>query len=227
MTNFQAPLRETVDPVREVVEQLEEEIVFGRLRPRERLVEEELAARFDVKRHFIRQALFELERVGIVVRPRGRGARVREFTPEQVEDLYMVRELLESKAVIVMPLPAPAEVVEELVAIQAIYSKAVDAGDVKTIFRSNIRFHQVLFNACGNPYLSEAIELFATKANAIRFYSGRDPAFFQNARRQHQQMIEALQVSDRETLLALCRNHLNPSRAAYVEAYRSLFGSVS
>ena len=162
---------EPIDPVRDVVEQLEEEIVFGRLRPRERLVEEELAARFQVKRHFIRQALFELERVGIVVRPRGRGARVREFTPEQVEDLYLVRELLETKAAMVMPLPVDPTLIDELDETLTVHAEAVKAGDIKVIYRTNIRFHQLLFGASKNPYLTEAIDLFRHQGQRDPFLS--------------------------------------------------------
>src|SRR5690606_32587948 len=61
-----------------VVRRLEEEIVLGRLRPRERLLEEDLARAFDTKRHVVRAALAELESMGIVVRQPNRGAAVRD-----------------------------------------------------------------------------------------------------------------------------------------------------
>lgn len=214
----------TVESLTHVVEQLEEDIVFGRLRPRERLVEEDLVERFGVKRHIIRQALLELERIGIVVRLRGKGARVCEFTPQEVEQLYAVRELLEVKAASLIPLPADKELVKELTAIHRAHSKAVEMGDLKTIYRANIRFHQVLFTACGNPYLTEAINLFAMKSNVIRFYVGRDPRMFAGSRDQHGQMIEVLKGGTREALINLCVRHLQPSPKAYIEAYRALFG---
>ena len=214
----------TTESLTLVVEQLEEDIVFGRLRPRERLVEEDLVDRFGVKRHIIRQGLVELERIGIVVRLRGKGARVCEFTPEEVEQLYAVRELLETQAAKQIPLPAEKELIKELTAIQRAHAKAVDAGDLKTIYRSNIRFHQVLYAACGNPYLSEAINLYAMKANVIRFYVGRDPAMFAGSRDQHAQMIEALREGKRDELIELSIQHLRPSPKAYIDAYRTLFG---
>ncbi|MCP3055496.1 GntR family transcriptional regulator, partial [Aurantimonas sp. LRZ36] len=66
----------------EIAAALEEEIVFGRLHPRERLIEEELASRFEAKRHIVRQALVELERLGLVERVRNRGAVVRLYSAE-------------------------------------------------------------------------------------------------------------------------------------------------
>src|SRR3546814_15054541 len=54
----------TVDRTRRLADLIEEEIVLGWLQPRERLIEEDLAARFEVKRHIVREAIFELERIG-------------------------------------------------------------------------------------------------------------------------------------------------------------------
>jgi DNA-binding GntR family transcriptional regulator len=214
----------TVESLRNVVEKLEEDIVFGRLRPRERLIEEDLVARFGVKRHIIRQALIELERAGIVVRHRGKGARVCEFNPDEVRHLYTVRQLLETEAARQIGLPADKKLIRELTAIHRTHGRAVASGDLSTIYRSNIQFHQVLFSACGNPYLTEAIDFYATKANVIRFYVGRDPKMFAGSRDQHGEIIEAMKKGDRETLVRLCIEHLRPSPAAYIEAYRGLFG---
>ena len=59
------------------VDILEEEIVLGFLHPRERLVEDELLARFGLKRHVVRQVLIELEQMGLVERKRNVGALVK------------------------------------------------------------------------------------------------------------------------------------------------------
>jgi len=97
-----------------VIERLEEDIVFGRRRPRERLVEEDLVAQFGAKKHVIRQALAELERMGLVERKRNKGAIVRDYTPEEVRQIFAVRELLEAEAARQIPLPAPQDVIGAL-----------------------------------------------------------------------------------------------------------------
>src|SRR3546814_9723107 len=61
------------------------EIVLGWLQPRERLIEEDLAARFEVKRHIVREAIFELERIGLVERIPHKGAVVRMLQATEVE----------------------------------------------------------------------------------------------------------------------------------------------
>src|SRR5918997_2561481 len=100
--------------VGDVVRALEFDILLGRLRPRERLVEDALMTRFSAKRHVIRRALDELERIGVVVRARNRGAAVRDFSAQEVEEVYEIRELLQRHAAERMPLPGDADHIAEL-----------------------------------------------------------------------------------------------------------------
>ncbi len=203
-------------PLEQIVRRLEEEIVLGRLRPRERLVEEELAKRFDAKRHVIRAALAELETLGIVVRQPNRGAAVRDFTAEEVEQIYDVRLVLERHAAQIIPLPADPSLLAELKAIQARHGKAVDERDLCSVFRANLEFHRVLFGACGNPYLAEQINQLAARAHAIRFHAITDDALLDRARREHGRMIECLERAEREKLVEIVGEHIKPSKDAYL-----------
>lgn len=211
-----------VPELAQIVERLEEEIVFGRLRPRERLVEEYLVMQFGTKKHVVRQALSELERMGLVVRERNRGAKVRDYTPSEVKQIFEVRKLLEAEAARQIPFPVADDTLKRLRRLQADHSDAVEAGDLPTAFRSNIAFHQTLFVACENSYLAEAIELFALKAHAVRSYTLTNPKLLLRARDEHRQIIEALEKADRERLVTLCIAHLKPSVEAYIAAYERI-----
>lgn len=208
------------------IERLEEDIVFGRRRPRERLVEEDLVALLGAKKHVIRHALIELERMGLVERKRNKGAVVRDFTPEEVRQIFAVRELLEAEAARQIPLPAPPEVIESLRAIYEQHREAVETGNLHTAFRANIRFHQTLFRACGNPYLAEAINTYAFKAHGVRSYALANPDLLGQARNEHREIIEALNTGNRDRLIQLCVDHLKPTVRAYIEAYDRTFGPV-
>ena len=207
--------------LRTIVGELETDIVFGRLLPRERLIEDDLVARFTAKRHVIRQALFELERMGLVNRARNRGAAVTDFGPDEVEQIYDVRRLLETGAAARIPLPLSAVKRKELRAIQQIHDKAVKGGNTLDAFHANNEFHRALFSACGNAYLTEAISYFAQKTHVIRSFSVARPAYLQRARDEHWAMIKALETADRKHLVNLCGNHLNISKVPYIEAYRA------
>ena len=202
-------------PQRNLAAVIEEEIVLGWLQPRERLVEEELAARHGVKRHVVREAIFALERIGLIERVPHKGAVVRMLRAADVEQIYAVREALESLAAQLIALPAP-ELTARLASIQERHSAAVNDGDPRAAFRANMEFHDALFAGCGNPHLADAIRAFAQKVHGVRSYTAGDPAYLARARDEHLAMIETLRAGDRDRLVALCRLHLGPSRETYI-----------
>jgi DNA-binding GntR family transcriptional regulator len=187
------------DAEQDIAQRLEEEIALGQLR----------------------QALTDLEAMGIVSRQPNRGATVRDFRPQEVRDLYEVRELVESKAAALIPLPASAELVDRLKTIHADYTEAVRAGELRTVFRENLRFHSAMFAACGNEALVEVIEQFAQRTHAIRSYTIGDPALLAKVCDEHASMIGALESGNREALVDLVTQHIRPARDAYLKIVRS------
>jgi DNA-binding GntR family transcriptional regulator len=204
----------------EIANALEEEIALGHLAPRERLVEEELAERFRVKRHVIRQALVELDAMGIVVRQPNRGAAVKDFSVAEVEQLYLVRTLVESCAARLIPMPAPASLINELRGIHKRHCAAVERGDLRRVFRENIKFHKALFAACGNAPLTEVIEQLQFKTHAIRSYSVGNPQILASVCVEHARMIELLQESRRDEFVELLGQHIQPAKNAYLQQSR-------
>jgi len=207
----------------QIVARLEEDIVFGRVHPRERLIENDLMDRFGAKRHVVRQALAELERIGLAERLPGRSVTVRDLTPAEVEQVYAMRELLETAAAQWMPLPGGGELIARLTAIQDAHDEAAARRDLASLFRINIAFHQALFAHCGNDHLTEQIELFGKKAHAVRSFSITRTEHLQGAGRDHREIIRALREGDRHALVTVCRDHIQVSKKAYIEAYRVRF----
>jgi DNA-binding GntR family transcriptional regulator len=205
---------------------IEEDIVLGRRQPRERLVEQDLCDLFQTHRGDVRLALFELEKKGLVERIPNRGALVRGLTPLEVKQIYAVREELEMMAVRIIPFPIARTDIDRLEELQQQHTAAVAAGDLLTVFYSNLSFHQFLFGLCGNACLIETIELLAQKAYGIRSYANAFPESLDRARKDHLEMIRALRASRRDDLMALTKRHLKPSPEAYIKAYERRFGKA-
>jgi len=208
---------ESLTKVQAVVRALEVDIVLGRLYPRERLVEEQLAKRFGTTRHVIRQALIELEGVGLLIREANKGATVCEYSAEEVEQLYQVREILESQAARLIPLPIGQEPYERLKAICEEHAKAISDSDMLGVVASNKAFHQELFRLCGNSFLADVIDEMAKRSNLVRFTSSTNMTYLKQASDEHYQVLEVLRGNDNEKLAALCIEHLQPSRRMYQE----------
>lgn len=209
-----------IDPLEHVLALLQEDIVLGRLAPGMRLIEEDLARRLDTKRHVLRQAFVELQRVGLVDRTRNRGASVRQLAPEDVGQIYAVREILERAAAAQIRLPASAADLRTLETAQHKHDAAIARGDAKSVFRANFDFHRVLFALCGNPYLASAIDDFRRKTHVVWSYAIVRPEYFRSAQREHRAMLKAIREGDRPALIELCAQHLDISRSAYLETHR-------
>ena len=213
------------DAVQAAVAAVEEDIVFGRLHPRERLTEDDLMARFSMKRHVVRQVLADLELLGVVEKKRNVGAVVRAFSAREVLELYALREVLEVHAASLMPLPVPQARLAALVAVQREHDAAVADGDARRVFRSNQRFHHEFFSLLDNAVLGQAIEEYARRTHPIRFGSLAAANYRERARQEHWAMIHALRDGDRDTLMAVCRDHLLPSRDAYLASEQARRGA--
>ena len=226
VTSAQVPARarENGSEVRvpELVSAIEFDILFGRLKPRERLIEDALMLRFGAKRHAVRRALDELVKLGVVVRAPSRGATVRDFSAQEVEEVYELRELLQGHAVRRMPLPVPKGHIERLEEIQKQHDLAVDAADLRLVDRINDEFHRVFFSVCGSKLLCDAITQYMQLTRAMRVYPIAEPQTLAKLRDEHWAMIRALEVGDRTELLHLCSQHLQPSKAAYLAVRRSI-----
>jgi DNA-binding GntR family transcriptional regulator len=229
-TNRRAPgathasMREKKSSAHLIASALEEDIVMGRRHPRERLIEQDLCERFNTHRGDVRLALFELEKKGIIQRIPNRGALVRDLTPKEVTQIYAVREELEVMAVRILPLPIAAADLSALDELQRAHSAAVDAGDLLTVFHSNLRFHQTMYGLCRNTCLIDTIEQLAQRVYGIRSYANAFPEALDRARRDHVEMLKALRAARRDDLIAITRRHLKPSPEAYIRAYVRRFG---
>ncbi|MFB9264687.1 GntR family transcriptional regulator [Bradyrhizobium erythrophlei] len=200
----------------EVIRRLEEDIIFGRFAPGLRLVEDTLMQRYGASRHFVRQALFQLERQGIVLREKNVGATVRFYSADEVRQIYEVREMLTRQAALMIALPAPAGLIAELSELQRQYCAKADAQDMRGIHETNDAFHLALFSACGNPYLVRSLQDYMNLTLPMRAKNLADAEGLALSRRQHELMIELLNGRDSWALAQLCVDHMQYSKADYL-----------
>ncbi|QRG04539.1 GntR family transcriptional regulator [Xanthobacter dioxanivorans] len=205
------------DEQAEILRRLEEDIIFGRLAPGSRLVEDTLMARYGASRHYIRQALVQLERTGVVRREKNVGATVCSYSADEVRQIYEVREMLTRQAALKIPLPAAPELIHRLKEIQADYCRHAEAGDLRGIHETNDAFHITLFSGCGNPYLVRSLQDYMGLTLPMRAKNLADRDGLLLSRRQHDVMIELLQGTDSWALAQLCVDHMQYSKADYIE----------
>lgn len=189
LTDQQATLALTV------ARNLEDDILAGRLRPRERLIETDLADRFSVSRAPIREALRMLEQEGLVSRS-PRGLQVAEPTLNEVREAFEVladlEELYTRRAV---PLLKPHDI-KRMKSRLSEMSSAATANDVHRYFVANDQFHGVLRDACPNRTLIDLLGSLGKKTSRFRRMAMSMPGRLPRSLPEHKQIFEAVTASD-------------------------------
>jgi DNA-binding GntR family transcriptional regulator len=219
MTERSAPLDgEPGAEVIHIVNQMKQQIVLGRLKPRERLTEDDLCLQFGASRHLVRSAFTRLEHLGLVIRRPNKGVIVRDFAPEELEEIYSVRALLQGEAARRMPLPAPAELLDRLQQIHAEHANAIAREDLDLVCAHVDDFHHTFFAAVGNRYLAQMIEQLWTETLGVRSYAIGDPLLRARSYEEHGLILDALAAGDRARLEWLVVDHIWSAFNAYKRA---------
>ncbi|WP_219723753.1 GntR family transcriptional regulator [Burkholderia sp. WAC0059] len=207
------------EQVQAVIEAIETDVIRSRILPRTRLIEDHLMEDYNAKRHVVRAALLELQRLGVVVKPPHVGAQIRRFDEQELDDLYRMRSVLHHAAVAMIRLPLPPGRFALLEATMRAHADAAASGDLIAIHRTNMAFHRELYGLCDNPYLADSIRLHDWISFPVRAYGVADAGALEQACREHADMVEAVRNADRERLDWLSQAHMERARSIYVKKF--------
>ena len=83
----------------QIADVLREDIIRGKIKPGERIVEEDIAEKFHVSRGPVREALRHIGEEGFVVYESHKGSTVKTISYEEMQEKYLVRSTLEVLAI--------------------------------------------------------------------------------------------------------------------------------
>lgn len=193
------------------------QILDGKLRPGERLVEDRLSAELGVSRVPIREALRELSAEGLVRIERNRGASVTEVTPAMVGELVEVRALLEGLNARLAAQRHDPEIVGQLSEILARGNAAAEAGSTEQLARLNAEFHDRLAEASRNVVLSDVMRGLRERTSLAFAINGRSRAREDWA--EHSGILAAVIAGDGELAALLATRHVHNAAAAFAKSH--------
>ena len=138
-----------------MADHLREAIKVGAYAPGDRLVERRIAADLGVSHIPVREALARLSEEGVVERIPGRGARVRTFGLRELEELTLVRTLLEQAVAVRVYERMTAAIADELFAIVGAMRSAAGRHDRAELCRADEHFHAALWRHADHELLLE------------------------------------------------------------------------
>ncbi|MGW4735580.1 GntR family transcriptional regulator [Streptomyces shenzhenensis] len=212
---------EPLGAVRErVLASLRQDIIAGRLRPGDRLVERELAERFGVSRVPVREAIRALVAEGFVHFESARRTVVRRLTPTDVRELFELREALEVYATGLAATRATPEALAQLRELLDRAAAATEAGDAEAITDVNTRFHDRILALAGNSLLISVMEPVDGRLRWLTRQNEEWPQLLT----EHRELYEALAGGDPERARAHALRHV---QANYRSTIRHLFGETT
>lgn len=144
--------------------EMREDIIGGRLLPGTALVEAELGKAYNASRNTIREALHQLDREGLATYVRHKGVMVRRLGLAEVRDLFTVRRTLELQAILTSRPLREYQSDRMLDALEAA-ELAQSREDWRALGTHGLHFHQHIVGLLGSPLFDE---FFATVAAQIR-----------------------------------------------------------
>jgi len=199
------PLAATRQRVRE---ELRERILTGRLRPGDRLVERELAEDLGVSRVPVREAIRSLEAEGFVVVQSPRRVVVRQLARVDVEELFDVREALESLAAGLAATRAGKPELRRLDRVLAEAARATARGDGTRIAVLNTTFHDEIVTIAGNALLSTMLQPLEGR---LRWLTSQNE-HWSDLLDEHRRLYDAIASGDAERAKASAAEHVRVNR---------------
>ena len=209
-------------PLREVVfNTLREAILTGELEPGEHLMEVKLANKLGVSRTPIREAIRKLELEGLVVMTPRRSAEVAKITKEDLVDVLEVRRVLEALSI---ELCCKNRTKEEIVLLKenlGKFKKSVESGDLTEIAKTDVQFHEIIYNATGNRRLNQILYNLREQMYRYRVEYLKEDDSRNRLVKEHEEITQAIRARDVKRAQELSFEHLENQRRGIIQAIRA------
>jgi len=194
-------------PLHEIVyEKLRKGIMEGDFRPGEKLNQSTLSAHFGVSRMPVRDALRMLENESLIEYQVNKGHVVSDFPKEKMEDIQLVRSILESSAVERSGKYMTEQTIHTLEAILDESWEALKNMDWKLIRKLNVDFHFTIYNVFPSPTLNELIDKLWRSFPKYLLHEQHETNHY--SLQEHQAIIEGIKKNDFIATAELMRRHI-------------------
>lgn len=209
---------EKLKPIRQIVfEQLRNAILKGKLKPNERLIEEDIARQMYISRTPVREALRMLEKEGLVVKVPRKGILVAEFSVNDLNEIYKIRGALESLAAWEAIDNITEEEIKELESILETIGKSISNGLSEEMISQYERFDHIISRASRNRRLCEFIDTMCEYLEMTRVISLSSSERQIEAYEEHRAILNALKEGNHALVDILVKKHVENARQAYLK----------
>lgn len=212
---------ENYKPLREIVlEALKDAIVNGKLKPGERLMEQQVAEELGVSRTPVREAIRKLENEGFIIIIPRKGAYVSDISLKDIAQVFEVRAAMEALAAGLAAQRIADDQMEKLERKLVEVKNAVDNSDLDNIIQFDTDFHEIIYDASRNDRLVQILNNLREQIQRYRTASLASPGRLKDTLREHQELVDA--ISTRNVALAqkVAKEHIENAENTILEAFK-------
>jgi DNA-binding GntR family transcriptional regulator len=200
---------ESTTVAQRIRQELEGDIVFGRLRPGERIDEVSLGQRYSVSRTPVREALNYLASSGLVTIKPHQGATVAELSLPKLVELFDVMAALEGFCVKLAARRVTPFELKRIKESHEICAQFALNGDAMGFFEKNNEFHGLLYEASGNETLIEMTKGLRRRVAPYRRYATFQGNRMQESVGEHAAIVAAIEARDGALAEQVMTKHLS------------------
>ncbi|MCA1321963.1 GntR family transcriptional regulator [Bacillus tianshenii] len=200
-SNYSSPTR--VSAKKRAFAQIQEWIIDGTLKPKEKLNDAELAQALGVSRTPIREALQLLNVQGLVEMFPGVGTQV---TSVKKEDITKILPPLGALQALAAELATPIisqHTIDALREINSKFAHAIKKGDFYSALKQDEQFHNIIVENAQNPYLASSVSNL--QAHVLRLYFYQSIILTDTSIEEHERILKAFENRDKETAAKIAR----------------------
>ncbi len=203
----------------EIIEYLRTRIITGELKPGDRVVELDIAKKYDISRGPVREAVRLLEDQGLLEYKKNIGCVVKILSKKELKESHLIFSTLEKLSIKLTNGVIKDEHLKEIEKLVENIKEYVEERDIEKIIQNDYEIHkQILLNAENNKLL-ELWESMKSSNYAI-YYTiiQKNENIINEAYKKHIDLIEALKEQDAEKSIKEINKH-------YTEAYNIIYNS--
>jgi DNA-binding GntR family transcriptional regulator len=204
-----------------LADRLREMIIEGELAPGTRLNERALCDRLGASRTPLREAFRLLAAEHLIDLQPNRGAQVVSLSDDDIRESFEVMGALEALAGELACRQVAADEVAEVKALTFEMLACHARRDLPAYYRINRVIHQRINRAARNALLAQVYSNLNQRIENLRFRSNFDQHKWDQAAREHAEMVDALEARDGARLGAILRHHLHEKGQAVLDGRRA------
>lgn len=191
-----------------VFHKLREDILSGKYADHEELKEVAIGEELGVSRTPVREAFRQLELEGLIQIIPNKGAYVTGITEKDVNDIYMIRSLLEGLCARWTTEHITKEQLEEMEENVYLAKFHAQKGHLEQLAELDNRFHEIMYEACNSKMLEHQLRDFHEYVLRVRRRTLNSASRGPKSNEEHEQILEAIKSGNADLAQQLANQHI-------------------